>query len=307
MTVKQGSKEWRELTFSQRVGEAPLTDSFQIGELTPKFRNLVWHAVSQDIDSCTVSDDVSRSLSGETESYFERDELGDFWKEFIPELCMKVLDLPHDSYERSPAGAKKALRQLILKGEYHLVLSAIEQIVRLVPFASLIENLTEYFRYTAYTLVGSSRDAYIIPAASEEAKKSISNALENINNKENKAVKAGLRKAAEAINRKAYRDSVRESVNALEASARRVDPEGSNSLGKAISHLQDSDLINHEALAKTFSSLYGYASDQARHTPKKAVEIDMEEAIFVYTACISFIDYLNIKHRKLQESAKKSP
>jgi hypothetical protein len=95
-----------------------------------------------------------------------------------------------------------------------------------------------------------------------------------------------------------YRDSIKESVSAVEAICSIID--GSKAtLGTALKKIKDKIGL-HSALEEAFSKLYGYASnaDGIRHALLDESNLDFEDAKFMLVACSGFINYLVVKGQK---------
>jgi hypothetical protein len=90
-----------------------------------------------------------------------------------------------------------------------------------------------------------------------------------------------------------YRNSVKESISAVEALARAVSQEPKATLGQLIKTLESHAGI-HPALKSAFSSLYGYTSDEGgiRHSLLQEAKITKTEAAFMLVACSAFVNYV---------------
>ena len=144
----------------------------------------------------------------------------------------------------------------------------------------------------------------IFPVTSEEMKKVVSRSLDNINQSELTGTKSHLREAAEELNKNHFAVSIRESMHAVEAAVRKIDPKSSNKFSNALDSLEKNGMLKHSALKGAFKKLYGYTSDEKgiRHPliEKGSADVGHDEAIFMYGACVSFIDYLVNKQRHLE-------
>ncbi len=113
------------------------------------------------------------------------------------------------------------------------------------------------------------------------------------------AVKTHLERALELLSDKEapdYRNSIKESICAVEAISRVITGEEKASLGQALKIL-DKEVPLHKALKKAFESLYGYTSDEEgiRHALLDESTLSFEEAKFMLVACSAFINYLTCK------------
>ena len=117
-----------------------------------------------------------------------------------------------------------------------------------------------------------------------------------------------LRDAAEHIKEQKYADSIADSIHAVESVACKIDPdpEGRNTLSKALNSLEKAGLLKHKNLKEAFKNLYIYTSNEPgiRHSllDKDAPDVGQDEAMFMFGACASFAAYLVNKHNKYKEA-----
>jgi AbiJ N-terminal domain 4 len=90
-----------------------------------------------------------------------------------------------------------------------------------------------------------------------------------------------------------YRNSVKESISAVEAAAKIVAGKDAGTLGPALSWLEKKAGL-HPALKSGFSSLYGWTSeaDGIRHALMNDDKLTFDEAKFMLVACSAFSNYL---------------
>lgn len=90
-----------------------------------------------------------------------------------------------------------------------------------------------------------------------------------------------------------YRNSIKESISAVEAMARIVADTPKATLGEALKVLEKKGRL-HPALKDGFSKLYGYTNDDdgIRHAMLDEPNIDQSDAKYFLLSCTSFINYL---------------
>jgi hypothetical protein len=90
-----------------------------------------------------------------------------------------------------------------------------------------------------------------------------------------------------------YRNSIKESISAVEAMARIVAETPKATLGEALKVLEKKGRL-HPALKDGFSKLYGYTNDDdgIRHAMLDEPNIDQSDAKYFLLSCTSFINYL---------------
>ena len=93
-----------------------------------------------------------------------------------------------------------------------------------------------------------------------------------------------------------FRNSIKESISAVEAMAQIVARDPKATLGDALKTLDKSKKI-HPALKDGFSKLYGYTSDEGgiRHAMLEEPNLRLEDAKFFLLACTTFVNYLKSK------------
>ena len=91
-----------------------------------------------------------------------------------------------------------------------------------------------------------------------------------------------------------YRNSIKESISAVEGMARLITGDSKATLGKAIKRLKDNGLVLHPALEDAWSKLYGYTSDSdgIRHAMLEESKIRSSDAKYMLVSCSAFVSYL---------------
>ena len=147
---------------------------------------------------------------------------------------------------------------------------------------------------SAYRFVGER----ITQITSEEEISEIEEALET----PLKPVRVHLEKSLELLSdRKSpdYRNSIKESISAVEAICRLITKDKKATLGQALKEVETKVGL-HGALKNAFSSLYGYTSsaEGIRHALLDEPKLDFEDAKFMLVSCSAFINYLTSKAGK---------
>ena len=90
-----------------------------------------------------------------------------------------------------------------------------------------------------------------------------------------------------------YRNSIKESISAVEALCKKVTGDEKATLDDAIKVLEKNGVV-HSALKKALSSLYGYTSDAdgIRHALMKESNLTNIDARFMLISCSAFINYV---------------
>lgn len=98
-----------------------------------------------------------------------------------------------------------------------------------------------------------------------------------------------------------YRNSIKESISAVEAISSLITGSTTASLGDALKQLEKKKTVDmHPALKESLNKLYGYTSDAEgiRHALLKESNLDFEDAKFMLVSCSAFVNYLKAKSSK---------
>jgi len=215
-------------------------------------------------------------------------------------LWMDFFGLPVDSVPPSPGGVYEWLRGYFFKAKWYEVYDFIEFIAGI----SSTENLNSLFmilcniclekNLSAYRFVGNK----IAPLTSEQETAEIDKALEDTSSI--KSVNVHLRRAIElfADKKPDYRNSIKESISAVEAICNLILGSNNSSLGDALKRIErEHKVVIHPALKVAFEKLYGYtsSSDGIRHALLEESTLGQEDAKFMLVSCSAFINYLIAK------------
>jgi hypothetical protein len=103
-----------------------------------------------------------------------------------------------------------------------------------------------------------------------------------------------------------YRNSIKESISAVEAICRLVSGDEKATLGDALNQIGTKQTI-HPALEKAFTALYGYTNDSGgiRHSLLEETALSFTDAKFMLVTCSAFVNYVTGKAADLGISLKK--
>ena len=90
-----------------------------------------------------------------------------------------------------------------------------------------------------------------------------------------------------------YRNSIKESISAVESLAKHISKNHSATLGAVLKELERAKTL-HPALTNAFSSLYGYSSDAQgiRHALIDEPTLSKSDARFMLVCCSAFVNYV---------------
>ncbi|MGF7161304.1 hypothetical protein FHS85_002939 [Rhodoligotrophos appendicifer] len=139
----------------------------------------------------------------------------------------------------------------------------------------------------------------IAPIGVEEEADTLERALNAAKENGFSGVRKHFRNSAQLLTEGKFADSIRESIHAVAATARRLDPKSNNTLGPALNMLQRKGVLPNNQLKSAITSLYAYTntSEGIRHelfSSSQAAE-DEADALFMLGACASFVSFLIAK------------
>jgi len=150
-------------------------------------------------------------------------------------------------------------------------------------------------------------DGVITEITSEDEIKSIEEALKKTSKLS--GIYGHLSKALELLSDRKnpdYRNSIKESISAVEGMCQILANDPNATLGKALSIIDKKQSL-HTALKKGFSSLYGYtsAADGIRHAMLEESHLTFVDAKYMLVTCTAFINYMLGKASELGVSIEK--
>ncbi len=112
-------------------------------------------------------------------------------------------------------------------------------------------------------------------------------------------VRTHVQRALELLSDKStpdYRNSIKESISAVESLVTQISGVGNGTLGQLIKKLEK-EIDLHPALRDAFRKLYGYTSEKngIRHAILEKNSNDYHDAKFMLVACSAFINYVEGK------------
>ena len=221
---------------------------------------------------------------------------------FVETLWMGYFKYPVDEVPYDWGSAYKTIREYYFKAEWFRVYDLIEFIVqhsdslvapyRMQGFSQAFNNVLKS-ELSGYRFVGDA----IAPIISEEEIASVENALYL---KDVFApVQAHLNQALKLLSdrqRPDYKNSVKESISAVESMASLIAGRNKAELSSALDRIKGK-LGMHQAFERALKQLYGYTSDEngIRHAALEETSLDQEDAVFMLVSCSAFVNYLKAK------------
>ena len=138
-------------------------------------------------------------------------------------------------------------------------------------------------------------DGLITPITSEAEIDAVETAFQNTDKYSN--VKQHLKQAQNLFSKRPepdYRNSIKESISAVEAICCIVCEKENATLGEAINLMKRQGFPMHQAFEKALSNLYGYTSDSdgIRHHLHDEEHLCAADAKFMLVTCSAFVNYI---------------
>jgi hypothetical protein len=270
------------LSFSQRNGMAPIPPQLKVGEVSAELRRLLDYSISKELDRVLVQDLYSTYFKGH-------------WLEVATDLHVLFLERSARSFSNSGQEFSSLLEKYVMKLELGKLFDLIEFFARHPKCSNnLKHDLASAFvnARAAYRLV----DEQIIAIGTHEQGAAVERAIQDAETAGDFAARRHLVASGSELRSGNWSDSVRESIHAVEAMARKFDPTA-NTLAPALKALEEKGYI-HGSLKAAFAKLYGYTNDERgiRHAlSEEDARVDEVDAMFMLGACASFVSYLIAK------------
>jgi hypothetical protein len=275
----------KDLTFEQAEGIEALPRQLLPKEVSPELRAKLWQVIYLFLSSAHFS------MAGESSLLAP-------WEGIFYAMHVHRDHRMADEFTNDFSRLVRKAKTVIENGDYAAVFGWIQWVLRRADkplgFTEAIESALVAGRSAYHVFDGDT----IAPVGSDAERETLERAFADLAATEFNGARAHLRKAAEELTAGRYADSVRESVHAVEASARVLEP--SAALNSALARLENSAKI-HKALKHGFANLYGYTSDEKgiRHPllDDGTANVDETDALFMIGACAAFVSYLINKAR----------
>jgi hypothetical protein len=277
--------------FSERQGIQKPKTEIQVDTMDTALRNQLWNALSVYYWEPGYAPSLSRSEQPTQKADILRRRIWNFYFE-------APLDtVPHGWFQ-----TLKTIREYFFRCDWNEVYDFIE----FVAYNYDDEYINEQFRQTCNNVLKTNLSAWHfvgkqltkITSESEiaEIEEALSSPFMSVNTHLDNALKLMSDKKSPD-----YRNSIKESISAVEALCRIITGDKNANLGQALNTIERGSKIKlHGALKSGFSSLYGYTStDQGiRHALLEEPTLDFEDAKFMLVSCSAFVNYLMVKASK---------
>jgi hypothetical protein len=270
--------------FSDRYGYTSPERAFQRESVDAALRTKLWNALKVAVWDRYPTHDISTQVSQRIDDLVRR-----LWFHFFN----TDLDLLPEFYSRyGNKGSYNTLKDFFFSCEWFELYNFIEEIAEdsshlLNDGARDLINQVLETHNAAYRLVALQ----IIEITDKQEIKAIEESLEHAESPVRTHLDAALRMLSDRQSPD-YRNSIKESISAVESACRLVCGDKSATLGDALKKVKNL----HPALSKAFGLLYGYTSDAegVRHSLIDEPSITYADAKFMLVACSAFVSYLKL-------------
>lgn len=276
--------------FSQRKGIRPLQKTLQKDELDQETRNGLWSVLASSVfDNWSPITHFGARATGNDALQVEA-----LYRTIWFGLIKKPLDTVPSYNPDYPGSAYKVVRGIILDGEWFDALDLTEIIIKNIPkdwqnhTIPLCNQLFE-MENTSYRIINSEITEITDEAEIDSIDAALKSPKETINlHFANSLALLSDRKSPD------YRNSIKESISAVESLCKIISGKRNGSLGECLRIIQQSHPM-HKAFQAALTSLYGYTSDEGgiRHAlTEDAIQPTFADAKFMLVSCTAFVNYL---------------
>jgi hypothetical protein len=269
--------------FSDRMGITEPHVSLQTSGMSKELRNSIWNWLVQIID--------------------------DRWSQALHRMYLNYFRWLIDDLPDYPDGCRRELREYLMNADWYEVYNLAEYVIMDDYFShssngmkgNMIETLNLVFakEMSAYRIIGN----FITPVSENSEVDSINDALDLSLSLGIDGARQHLVTSLSLLGRKPvpdYRNSIKESISAVESTLAWMNLEKSSNFDKDIDKLIKSVPV-HPALRSGFSKLYAWTSDSdgVRHGMMDDPTVGFAEAKFMLVSCSAFIYFLVEKARQV--------
>lgn len=268
-------------SFSEKYGFRPVREALQLDDIDDKLRSSLWNVLVRRVFDYFDPPD-SFDLPPHSPDRITRF----LWEHFF--------QLPIDSIPVRKVERRAALRKKFYNLQWFEVYDFVELILNLEADDDLTDEINDVLKrqLAGYRFIGGS----IVPITDPLEVEAIETAIADDSYY---GVRQHLGRALELLSDQQepdYRNSIKESISAVESLVQVITGDHNAALGEAIKVLERSGRI-HGALKNALTSLYGYTSqeDGVRHALLKQPNITVDDAKFFLVICSAFVNYLKAK------------
>ena len=271
-----------QVSFAQAEGVEALPTQLELKTISPELAALLWRFINKLLENyIDWSDDYNSK-------YIIKEPINEILRAWwVRRLYNNADEFP------DPDSIKAVVKKVITSRKYVETFDFLQFVIRHPKmderFATACDGILEEAR-AAYRVIGKT----IVPVASAAEAQAVSAALAEVARSPMRGADAHLKNAARFLSDGDWPGAIRESIHAVEAAAKAIEPTAAT-LGPALDSLQESVGLN-PALKRAFSNLYGFTCDEQgiRHSLvfNEEPKVTERDALFMFGACAAFVSYL---------------
>ena len=284
------------MKFSERYGYKSVREFIQIESIDEALKNAIWSLLklfywdkaeypSYPGATCRLCDETNKNL-----------------KSLCDRLWFTYFKEPLDLLSDDGSDVLSQLRGYYFDAEWYEIYDFVEFVANNYPID--YKETNKEFMSSCNTALEKEMSAYrfvdglITRIAEEEEVKAIEQAIEEGEQLVTKHLRRSLELLSDRTNPD-YRNSIKESISAVERLASHVTGENKGTLGQLLKKIED-QIDLHPAIKTAFSNMYGYTSDKSgiRHALSDKEIVDFEDAKYMLVTCSAFINYVQGKMRE---------
>ncbi len=283
------------MKFSQRIGKTYLTKEVQIESIDENLKNGLWNIYDMYILSKIL---IPTSYGISPATYYNNSLWHLYFKKAIDDIPFHLQDVKQEIRKYFFSAEWFNVYDFI---EFNIMLSQDDRIQNYIHgidlyehFNSVLETEFSGYRFINQTLAPITNQEEIHQI---EDSLSITNSFTSLKSCDTHLTSA-LQKLSDRLNPD-YRNSIKESISAVEAIAKILSNNSKDTLSGALDKIKGKLKI-HPSLERGFKQIYGYTSDTdgIRHALTEEADCDFEDAKFMLVSCSAFVNYLIVKADK---------
>lgn len=289
------------LSFSQRAGYTPVPIELQTESMDKTLRGDLWNLLLEYyFDFIYYESGYSRDLYNRNlpTRYAKGFKLAQgLWRDFFHKGVDRISPTIWD-FKQTVHGWYDKAEWYRVYDLIEFVFGELEDPVETEDFTGALNEILEQSR-AGYRMIGG----LITPITDSASLQAVEAALQQTGDRFGGA-RAHLEAALRLMSDREHpdwRNSIKESISAVEALCALIAEDSSSSLGGAIKLIQKKGTVPlHPSLAEGFKKLYGYTSDGdgIRHAMMDEPAIAFEDALYMLASCSAFVSYLIVKADK---------
>ena len=269
--------------FSDRIGVTSPSTVFQVEGMTDALRNSLWNYLVRTIFVGDIYENHARATR---------------------KICEFVFKKPVDDLPALDHQYQAWLKRMFFSSKWHEIYNLIEFIA--INIEGMRDGFTpELFQDRVNQILEREMSGYrfvsgyLTPITNKEEVDSITSSIQAARDSGLSGTQVHLETAVALLSKKPnpdYRNSIKESISAIESLTRQITGKASAGLGEALKEL-DAKVKFHGAFKKGLLSLYGYTSDDdgIRHAILDEPSVGFDEAKFMLVSCSALVNFLIAK------------